>query len=66
MALDEPKDTDDTYDVKGFKLVVDKDFMKQAKMIKIDFSGMGFHLDSKLDLGQSDCSSCGTHGSCCS
>ncbi len=66
MALDEPKPTDDTYNVKGFQLVVDKEFMKQAKMIKIDFSGMGFHLDSKIDLGQSACSSCGTKGSCCS
>ncbi len=69
MALDEPKENDDTYDVKGFKLVVDKDFMQQAKMIKIDFTGMGFRLDSKIDLGQSACGSChadGNEGSCCS
>lgn len=66
MALDEPRDNDDVYDVKGFKFVADKEFMKQAKIIKIDFSGMGFRLDSKIDLGQSDCSSCGTTGSCCS
>ena len=66
MALDEPKDSDDVYEVKGFKLVVDKTFMQQAKMIKIDFTGMGFSLDSKLDLGGSDCGSCGSAGSCCS
>ena len=66
MALDEPRDTDDTYEVKGFKLVVDKEFMAQAKMISIDFTGMGFKLDSKIDLGGSECSSCGTKGSCCS
>jgi len=65
MALDEPKETDDTYDVKGFKIIVDKEFMKQAQIIKIDFTGMGFHLDSKIDLGQSACGSCSTSGSCC-
>jgi Fe-S cluster assembly iron-binding protein IscA len=66
MALDEPKDTDDVYDIKGHKIVVDKEFMKQAQSIKVDFSGMGFKIDSKIDFGQSSCSSCGTEGSCCS
>ena len=66
MALDEPKENDNSYDVKGFKFVVDKDFMQQAKLIKIDFTGMGFHLDSKLEMGDSACGSCGTKGSCCS
>ncbi len=66
MALDEPKETDDVYDVKGHKLVVDKEFMKQAQTIKVDFSGMGFKIDSKIDFGQSDCGSCGTEGTCCS
>ena len=66
MALDEPRKTDDTYNVKGFQFVVDKDFMKQAKLIKVDFTGMGFHLDSQIDLGGSDeCGSCSTKGSCC-
>ncbi|SLM33070.1 conserved hypothetical protein [Desulfamplus magnetovallimortis] len=66
MALDEPRDNDNTYNVKGFKFVVDKEFMKQAQLIKIDFTGMGFKLDSKIDFGQSACSSCGTSGTCCS
>jgi Fe-S cluster assembly iron-binding protein IscA len=66
MALDEPKENDNSYDVKGFKFVVDKEFMAQAKLIKIDFTGMGFSLDSKLEMGDSACGSCGTKGSCCS
>lgn len=66
MALDEPRTNDNTYTVKGFEFVVDKEFMKQAQLIKIDFTGMGFKLDSKLDLGQSACGSCSTQGSCCS
>ena len=66
MALDEPHGNDDVYDVKGFKFVVDKDFMKQAKLINVDFTGMGFHIDSKMDFGASSsgCSSCGSTGSC--
>ncbi|THB79404.1 MAG: hypothetical protein D3926_10825 [Desulfobacteraceae bacterium] len=65
MALDEPRETDDTFDVKGLKFVVDKDFMEKAENIKIDFSGMGFHLDSNIDLGGQDgCSGCGSSGTC--
>ena len=63
MALDEPKDTDDTFDIKGLTFVVDKTFMENAKTIKIDFSGMGFQLDSNIDLGESGCSGCGS-GTC--
>lgn len=59
MALDEPKDTDDLFDVKGLKFVVDKVFMVKAQEIKIDFNGMGFTLDSGIDLGQGDNSKCG-------
>lgn len=65
MALDEPKDTDDSFDVKGLKFVVDKEFMVQAETIKVDFTGMGFALDSNIDLGgDSGCGSCGSGGSC--
>ena len=65
MALDEPKDNDDSFDVKGLKFVVDKDFMKKAENIKIDFTGMGFHLDSNIDMGESSgCGSCGSGGTC--
>ena len=31
MALDEPKDTDDVFDIEGFKYIVDKEFMKEAE-----------------------------------
>ena len=58
MALDEPKNSDDSYEVKGHKFVVDKDFMQKAERIKIDFTGMGFHLDSNMDLGDPGCGGC--------
>lgn len=64
MALDEPKETDDVYDVDGFKYIVDKEFMQKASSIKVDFSEMGFKIDSGIDFGGSGCSSCGTTGTC--
>lgn len=63
MALDEPKDTDDIFDIDGFKYLVDKEFMKKATPIKVDFSEMGFKLDCGIDFG-SGCSGCGTTSSC--
>lgn len=63
MALDEPKDTDDIFDIDGFKYVVDKEFMKKATPIKVDFSEMGFKLNCGIDFS-SGCSSCGTTSSC--
>ena len=66
MALDEPHDTDDVYEVDGFTYIVNKTLMERATTIKIDFSPMGFKLDSNIDFGASACGSCSTTGSCCS
>jgi hypothetical protein len=64
MALDEPKDTDEIFNVNGFKFVMDKDFYEKAKPVKVDFLGYGFRISSSIEFGPS-CSSCGTTGSCC-
>ena len=65
MALDEPRDTDDTYDIEGFQYIVDKEFMEKAKPIKVDFLINGFKLDCGLDLGAiPGCGSCSTAGTC--
>ena len=61
MALDEPKDTDNSYDVNGFKFIMDKDFDEKAKPVAVDFLGYGFKISSGIDFGaQSECSSCGS------
>ena len=65
MALDEPKDTDDVYEIGGFKYIVDKDFIEKATPIKVDFTEMGFKIDSGIDFGAPACGSCGTKTSCC-
>ncbi|VEN73823.1 conserved hypothetical protein [Candidatus Desulfarcum epimagneticum] len=68
MALDEAKKTDDEYEIEGFKYIVDKEFMKKAAPIKVDFSPYGFKLTSGMDLGagQEGCSGCGSSAGGCS
>ncbi|MDP2647055.1 MAG: hypothetical protein Q8P24_19140 [Desulfobacterales bacterium] len=63
MALDEPKDSDNIYEIDGFKYLVDKEFMERAKPLKIDYLINGFKLDCSLDFG-AGCTSCGTGSSC--
>jgi iron-sulfur cluster assembly protein len=66
MALDEPKDTDDVYEVEGFTYVVDKNFMEKVQPIKVDFHQYGFKVDCAIDFSAAGgCSSCSTAGSCC-
>jgi Fe-S cluster assembly iron-binding protein IscA len=59
LALDEPNDNDEIYDIGGFKYVVDKKLLEQAKPIKVDFMGMGFNITSSMvfDRGCGSCSS---------
>jgi len=61
LALDEPKESDDVYDIDEFKFVVDKELMNQARPIKIDMNYFGFVVSSSLKL-EGGCSggSCST------
>jgi hypothetical protein len=65
MALDEPKDSDNVYDVNGFQFIMDKDFYEKAKPVKVDFLGYGFRISSSIEFGPSACSSCGTSSGGC-
>ncbi len=64
MALDELKDTDDLFEIDGFKYIVNKDFIEKAKLIKVDYQVQGFKLDCGIDFGSS-CKSCETTESGC-
>ena len=66
MALDEPKDSDNIYDVEGFQYIVDKAFMEKVKPIKIDFMGLGFKLDCGIQFQKTECGGCSTTSDCCS
>ncbi len=63
MALDEPKDTDNNYNIDGFKYIVDKNFMEQVDSINVDFNNYGFKITCGADL-DAGCSGCGSAGSC--
>jgi iron-sulfur cluster assembly protein len=63
MALDEPKDTDQVFDIDDFKFVVDKKFMREAESIKVDFSYFGFQFDCSLEF-QEGCTACAASGGC--
>lgn len=64
LALDEQKNTDDVFEIDGFKFIAEKEFMKQASPVKIDYLATGFKVDSSIDFGPGGCSSCGSGGSC--
>lgn len=59
LALDEQKDTDDVYDVKGYTFLVDKSLMQTAAPITVDGSQFGFKISSQLNASEAGgCSSC--------
>lgn len=65
MALDEPNEFDEEFDIDGFKYLVNKEFLERATPIKVDFHMYGFKLDCGIDFGPG-CTSCGTGESSCS
>jgi len=66
LALDEPKDNDDSFDVEGYTFLVEKDLMAKAQPITVDLTYMGFQVQSNLELGGGGCGSSCSSGSCSS
>lgn len=65
MALDEPRDTDNIFNVNGFQFIIDKEFYEKAKPVSVDFMGYGFRINSSLSFGGGGgCGGC--QGSSCS
>jgi iron-sulfur cluster assembly protein len=62
MALDEPKETDNTFTVNGFQFILDKDFYEKVKPVKVDFMGYGFKISSNMEFGAGAASGCGSCG----
>ena len=62
MALDEPQETDSTFDIDGFKYVINSDFFEKAKPIKVEFADYGFKLSAGIDFGSGGggCAGCGS------
>ena len=66
MALDEPKENDNVFDVNGFQFIMEKEFYEKAQPVKVDFLGYGFKIDSNIefDASNSACGSCSTDSGC--
>lgn len=69
LALDAPGDQDSVFDEKGYAFCVNSELYDAAKSITVDFSDMGFAVQSELQLGgggcsPSCCSGCASSGSC--
>ena len=64
MALDEPREADETFKKDGLTFIIYKEVLELAKPIAVDFvstpQGSGFRLTSSLNAG----SSCGKSCSC--
>ncbi|MFP4350704.1 MAG: hypothetical protein ACOC3W_02605 [Thermodesulfobacteriota bacterium] len=67
MALDEPRDNDEKFEIEGFTYLINEDFLEKAKPISVDFEGIGYKLTCGIDFSrQAACSSCGTGNTSCS
>ncbi len=59
LALDNPNDSDKVFDDKGYSFCVNNELLLAAKSIKIDFTYMGFSVESAVPLGGGGgCSGC--------
>lgn len=63
MALDEPTDQDQEFDVDGYKYLVNKEFLDRAQPIKVDFQMYGFKLNCGIEFNTGGgCGGCSTSG----
>jgi len=63
IDVDEPRVTDYAYDIDGFKFIIDKDFLKEAEPIKIDYTRSGFQFDCGIEF-EAGCSACAESSAC--
>ncbi|MBU1053864.1 MAG: IscA/HesB family protein [Proteobacteria bacterium] len=64
LALDEKRDNDSTFRVDGIQYLIDRDLLKKAQPISVDYGSNGFIVTSDLKF-ESGCSSCGSGGGSC-
>ena len=65
MAIDKKKEDDQVFKFADIEYLVNRDFLKEAQPIEIDFKNGGFAIQSSIKTG-GGCSSCSSSGSCCS
>lgn len=58
LALDAPNDGDKVLEDKGYSFCINTELLEHAKNIKIDFSNIGFSIQSDLPMGGGGCGGC--------
>jgi len=62
MALDEPRENDESFENSGISYVIEKDLLERVQPVKVDYVtsafGSGFKIDSSLVSGGGCGSSC--------
>ncbi len=68
MVLDEPKDTDESFEIDGLTYLIDKDLHGKSGDIKVDFVDngwqQGFSIQSSNPIMDPGGSACGSSCSC--
>lgn len=68
MALDGPKEDDETFNDEGITYLINGELFEQVKPVNVDYvntpMGAGFKISSNLASGASCGTSCGCGGSC--
>ena len=66
IALDEPRENDQTFEIDGFTYIIDKELLEKAQPVTVDFKIFGFQIDSQLVLepAEGGCSACSTSSGC--
>ncbi len=65
LALDESSPDDASYEAGGYKFCVNKELIEKTSTITVDYSYMGFSVDSAVPVGSGGgCTSCGSGGGC--
>ncbi len=64
MALDESKDSDEIFEIGNHPYVIDKELITEAAPVKVDFTDMGYKIDTNMVMPESGCGGCGSAGTC--
>jgi Fe-S cluster assembly iron-binding protein IscA len=68
MALDGPKEDDETFNDNGLTFVMNSKLYQDVKPVTVDYvsspMGAGFRISSNMSSGESCGSSCSTNNSC--
>ncbi len=64
MALDESKDSDEVFEIGNHPYVIDKELLTEAAPVTVDYTDMGYKIDTNMVMPESGCSGCGSEGSC--